>query len=64
MKQQPIDKLRTYARTYHQAHIVDNGFCTWLCQNEPKVLAAIAQKAILLGMQLTFCKPNFLHLTY
>ena len=54
MAQSAIEQLRTYARTWHGAHIVDAGFGKWTCNNHKSTLAQIAQHAINYGLAVQY----------
>lgn len=50
----PIEKLRSYAIRYHNSYIIDDGVCQWRMNQEQKVCARVAKKAIELGMEVTY----------
>lgn len=54
-----FDKLWIYVRTYQKGvRLVDDGFCKWRVHGNRQQQAAIAKKAILLGMRVGFSEDT------
>ena len=65
MAQSAIEQLRTDARTWYGAHIVDAGFGEWTCNNHRRTLAQIAEHAINYGLAVKYDNyTNTLTITY
>lgn len=65
MAQSAIEQLRSYARRWHGAHIVDAGFGEWTCNNHRTTLSQIAQMAINYGLAIKYNNfTNTLTITY